>query len=43
MDDDVLQIIDVSEDDEGTYTCVARTSMDSDTADAKLLILGKYY
>ncbi|XP_051873080.1 neural cell adhesion molecule L1-like protein isoform X3 [Pristis pectinata] len=39
MDDDILQIIDVSEDDEGTYTCVARTSLDIDTADAKLLIL----
>ncbi|XP_078270602.1 neural cell adhesion molecule L1-like protein isoform X1 [Rhinoraja longicauda] len=39
MDDDVLQIIDVSEGDEGTYTCVARTSLDTETADAKLLIL----
>ncbi|XP_069793065.1 neural cell adhesion molecule L1-like protein isoform X3 [Narcine bancroftii] len=39
MDDDILQINDVSEDDEGIYTCVARTSLDTDTADAKLLIL----
>ncbi|XP_072136707.1 neural cell adhesion molecule L1-like protein isoform X3 [Mobula birostris] len=39
MDGDILQINDVSEDDEGTYTCVARTSLDVDMADAKLFIL----
>ncbi|XP_067855020.1 neural cell adhesion molecule L1-like protein isoform X1 [Heptranchias perlo] len=39
MDGDILQIIDVSEDDEGTYTCVARTSLDTVTAEAKLTVL----
>ncbi|XP_059800891.1 neural cell adhesion molecule L1-like protein [Hypanus sabinus] len=39
IDGDILQINDVNEDDEGTYTCVARTSLDVDMADAKLFIL----
>ncbi|XP_048462699.1 neural cell adhesion molecule L1-like protein [Rhincodon typus] len=39
MDGDILQINDVSEDDEGTYTCVARTSLDMVTAEAKLVVL----
>ncbi|XP_078399861.1 neural cell adhesion molecule L1-like protein isoform X1 [Cetorhinus maximus] len=39
MDGDILRIIDVSEDDEGMYTCVARTSLDAVTADAKLVVL----
>ncbi|XP_038666627.1 neural cell adhesion molecule L1-like protein isoform X4 [Scyliorhinus canicula] len=39
MDGDIIQILDVSEDDEGMYTCVARTSLDSVTADAKLVVI----
>ncbi|XP_059505894.1 neural cell adhesion molecule L1-like protein isoform X2 [Stegostoma tigrinum] len=39
IDGDILQINDVSEDDEGTYTCVARTSLDMVTAEAKLVVL----
>uniref|UniRef100_A0A4W3JPS8 Neural cell adhesion molecule L1-like protein n=1 Tax=Callorhinchus milii TaxID=7868 RepID=A0A4W3JPS8_CALMI len=37
--DDILQIINVDEDDEGTYTCVARTPLDSVMAEAKLTVL----
>uniref|UniRef100_A0A4W3J2V1 Neural cell adhesion molecule L1-like protein n=1 Tax=Callorhinchus milii TaxID=7868 RepID=A0A4W3J2V1_CALMI len=39
IEDDILQIINVDEDDEGTYTCVARTPLDSVMAEAKLTVL----
>ncbi|XP_078065563.1 neural cell adhesion molecule L1-like protein isoform X2 [Mustelus asterias] len=39
MDGDIIQIINISEDDEGVYTCVARTSLDVVTADAKLVVI----
>ncbi|XP_059806227.1 neurofascin-like [Hypanus sabinus] len=38
-DEDSLTIINVSERDEGTYTCVARTDLDSDSAKARLTVL----
>ncbi|GCB73790.1 hypothetical protein scyTo_0002872 [Scyliorhinus torazame] len=38
-DDDSLTIINVSERDEGIYTCVASTELDSDSAKARLTVL----
>ncbi|XP_072886745.1 neurofascin homolog (chicken) a isoform X10 [Hemitrygon akajei] len=40
-DEDSLTIINVSERDEGTYTCVARTDLDSDSAKARLTVLDR--
>eukprot|EP00061_Rhincodon_typus_P011623 g36786.t1 len=39
-DDDSLTIINVSERDEGIYTCIASTELDSDSAKARLTVLG---
>ncbi|XP_078277071.1 neurofascin homolog (chicken) a isoform X2 [Rhinoraja longicauda] len=38
-DEDSLTIINVSERDEGVYTCIARTELDRDTAKARLTVL----
>ncbi|XP_072336205.1 neurofascin homolog (chicken) a isoform X11 [Scyliorhinus torazame] len=40
-DDDSLTIINVSERDEGIYTCVASTELDSDSAKARLTVLDR--
>lgn len=37
----MLQIMNVNLSDQGVYTCVARTSLDEDSATALLTILGK--
>ena len=41
VDDGILQIINVSHEDQGTYTCRALTPLDEDTASAELIVLGK--
>ncbi|XP_006009844.1 neural cell adhesion molecule L1-like protein isoform X4 [Latimeria chalumnae] len=38
IDDDVLSIINVTSEDQGTYTCVASTLLDSATAEAQLTV-----
>lgn len=40
---DRLTIDDVTEDDEGTYTCVTTTILDEDSASARLTVVGKYF
>ncbi|KAM3872399.1 neural cell adhesion molecule L1-like protein [Diretmus argenteus] len=39
MDDGKLQIMNVNQSDQGTYTCIARTNLDEDTASAVLTVL----
>lgn len=39
--DGMLQIMNVNLSDQGTYTCIARTSLDEDNATALLTVLGK--
>lgn len=41
VDKDHLVIVDVSDDDGGTYTCVANTTLDSVSASAVLSVVGK--
>lgn len=36
-----LQIMNVNQTDQGTYTCIARTHLDQDNASAVLIVLGK--
>ncbi|CAM4681666.1 unnamed protein product [Leuciscus chuanchicus] len=38
-DDGILQIVNVSNSDQGKYTCIARTSLDQDTASAYITVL----
>lgn len=40
MEGDVLQVMNVNLSDQGMYTCIARTSLDEDTASAFLTVLG---
>lgn len=40
MEGDQLQIRDLNISDQGMYTCIARTSLDEDTATAFLTVLG---
>lgn len=40
MAGDQLHILDVNISDQGRYTCIARTSLDEDTATAFLTVLG---
>lgn len=39
---DTLTIADVTEDDEGTYTCMQNTSLDMDSASAMLTVVGTF-
>uniref|UniRef100_A0A3P8VIZ7 Neural cell adhesion molecule L1-like protein n=1 Tax=Cynoglossus semilaevis TaxID=244447 RepID=A0A3P8VIZ7_CYNSE len=39
IEDGILHIVNVSHEDQGVYTCVARSSVDQDTASALLLVL----
>uniref|UniRef100_A0A4W5KK04 Cell adhesion molecule L1-like b n=1 Tax=Hucho hucho TaxID=62062 RepID=A0A4W5KK04_9TELE len=39
LDDAMLQIINVDQSDKGTYTCIARTNLDQDTASALVTVL----
>ncbi|KAF7654618.1 hypothetical protein LDENG_00067150, partial [Lucifuga dentata] len=39
MEDGILQIISVSHEDQGVYTCVAKTPVDQDAASALLMVL----
>ncbi|XP_078110865.1 cell adhesion molecule L1-like a isoform X2 [Sander vitreus] len=39
VDDDMLQIMNVNQSDQGKYTCIARTSLDKDNATALLTVL----
>lgn len=41
IDKDHLVVTDVSDDDGGTYTCVANTTLDSVSASAVLRVVGK--
>ena len=41
VEDGLLQISNVSYEDQGRYTCVARTSIDQDRAEAMLVVLGE--
>lgn len=41
VDDNMLQIMNVNQSDQGIYTCIARTSLDEDNATALLTVLGK--
>lgn len=41
VDKDHLVIADVSDNDSGTYTCVANTTLDSVSASAVLSVVGK--
>lgn len=41
LDRDTLFISSVTLEDQGVYTCVARTSLDSVTAESQLVVLGK--
>ncbi|ROL40963.1 Neural cell adhesion molecule L1-like protein [Anabarilius grahami] len=38
-DDGILQIVNVSNSDQGNYTCIVRTSLDQDTASAYITVL----
>lgn len=42
LDKDTLFISSVTLKDQGVYTCVARTSLDSVTAESQLVVLGKW-
>lgn len=42
VDDELLQIINVSFGDQGVYMCVAKSPVDQDFALALLTVLGKY-
>ncbi|XP_049330218.1 neuronal cell adhesion molecule a isoform X15 [Astyanax mexicanus] len=39
VDSDSLTIIDVAEEDEGTYTCIMNTTLDKDSASARLTVV----
>lgn len=39
---DSLTIADVTENDEGTYTCMMNTSLDMDSASAMLTVVGTF-
>lgn len=41
VDSDSLTIKDVTESDAGTYTCVVNTSLDQDSASARLTVVGE--
>lgn len=41
MDSDSLTIVKVTENDEGTYTCIMNTTLDQDSASAQLTVVGK--
>lgn len=42
MDNDSLTITKVTESDEGVYTCIMNTSLDQDSASAKLTVVGTF-
>lgn len=42
VDTDSLTINDVTEEDEGTYTCVMNTTLDQDSASAMLTVVGGF-
>lgn len=42
VDVDTLTITDVTEGDEGTYTCMMKTSLDMDSASAMLTVVGMF-
>lgn len=42
MDADTLTIMDVTDRDRGTYTCVMNTTLDHDSASAVLTVVGKF-
>lgn len=42
MDTDSLTIKDVTDRDEGTYTCVMNTTLDQDSASAMLTVVGVF-
>lgn len=42
MDADTLTIMDVTDGDKGTYTCVMNTTLDHDSASAVLTVVGRF-
>lgn len=42
VDTDSLVIKDVTEEDEGTYTCIMNTTLDRDSASATLTVVGTF-
>lgn len=42
MDTDSLTIKDVTDGDEGTYTCIMNTTLDQDSASAMLTVVGTF-
>ena len=42
MDSDTLTIAEVTEGDEGVYTCIMNTTLDHDSASAELSVVGTY-
>ena len=42
MDSDSLTIAEVTEGDEGVYTCIMNTTLDHDSASAELSVVGTY-
>lgn len=43
VDSDSLTITDVTENDEGKYTCIMNTTLDHDSASAELTVVGMYH
>lgn len=41
MGSDSLTILQVTENDKGTYTCIMNTTLDQDSASAELTVVGK--
>lgn len=42
VDSDSLTVTDVTESDEGMYTCIMNTTLDHDSASAQLTVVGMY-
>lgn len=42
VNSDSLTITDVTENDEGKYTCIMNTTLDHDSASAELTVVGMY-
>lgn len=42
VDTDSLLIKDVTDEDEGTYTCIMNTTLDQDSASAMLTVVGMF-